>query len=588
MNHNNPSTLDVFKIILGYCKKHSTKIYFLGLLTIFTGLVPTLDSILLKIIIDTLAENIKSSHYSLFWWAIIYALWWESINICYRIYNILYLKFMPVLKGEIASDFYGQLQHYNHTFFQSIPSGQLSNYIMEAYRSVEMIYIMCVEKLLRKAILIVASYLAIYSVHPTIATIYALWLIVFLGINALIVKRMGLYARKFSENKSTLAGRIVDAFTNINSIRMANNYEHERKYLGRYISNTVQSDQTMLRSLLTPHYLLGMSCNCLIFFVIYFLGSFYANDEITIGDFVLIISLCTNISGDLWDSAQDVGDLFEDVNAFKQSISKIYCKKDKVDLQDDLQITEGKIEFKRIDFSYHQDDNLLFRQKNLIIKGKQKIGLVGFSGSGKTTLINLICKLYDVDNGSISIDNQDIQTISEASLRRAISIIPQNPTLFNRSIRENIAYGITSATDEEVIEASKRAYLHDFVMSLPEGYNTLCTEQGGNLSGGQKQRISIARNILKNSPILILDEATSALDSVTEKQIQESLEYLMHNKTIIVIAHRLGTVVNMDRILVFQNGAIIQDGNHASLIASNGLYRNLWSLQLGGNLPDLQ
>lgn len=588
MNKDNPSTLDVFKIILGYCRKHLTKLYFLVLLTIFTGLVPTLDSILLKIIIDNLALNIKNSHYSLFWWAIIYALWWESINICYRIYNVLYLKFMPVLKGEIASDLYNQLQRYNHTFFQSIPSGQLSNYIMEAYRSIEMIYIMCTEKLLRKAILIIASYLAIYSVNPKIGAIYVIWLVVFLGINALIVKRMGLYARKFSENKSTLAGRIVDAFTNINSIRMANNYEHEKQYLGRYINNLVQSDQTMLRSLLTPHYLLGMSCNFLIFFVVYYLGSFYANNEITIGDFVLIISLCTNISGDLWDSAQDVGDLFEDLNAFKQSISKIYHKKDTLDLQDDLQIKEGKIEFNNVNFSYHQDDNLLFKQKNLVIEGKQKIGLVGFSGSGKTTLINLICKLYNVDSGSILIDNQDIQIISEGSLRKAISIIPQNPTLFNRSIKENISYGITSATDEEIIEASKKAYLHDFVMSLPEGYNTLCSEQGGNLSGGQKQRISIARNILKNSPILILDEATSALDSVTEKQIQESLEYLMQDKTIIIIAHRLGTVVNMDRILVFQNGTIIQDGTHKSLLAHNGLYRDLWNLQLGGNLPDLQ
>lgn len=573
-------------IIISYYKKHTPKLLFLILLTIFTGLVPTIDSILLKNLIDTLTE--KTSGGNLFWWAISYALWWESINIGYRIYNIIYLKFIPVVKGQIASDLYCRVQRYNHIFFQEITSGQLSNYIMETSRTIENIYILTIEKLLRKIILIIASYITIYSVHATLAHVYMIWLIAFIAINGLIVKKMGAYARNFAKTKSTLAGKLVDAFSNIMNIRMANSYEFERHYLGRYVHESVQADQSMLRSLLTPYYFLGMSCNLLIFFVVYYLGNFYNDGSITIGEFALILSLCTTISMDLWDTAQDVGDLFEELNTFKQSIISITHQTKSNEANIDLKTDIGKIEFRNVSFSYSQDYRLLFKQKNFVILGKQKIGLVGFSGSGKTTLINLICKLYEIDSGEILIDEQDISKVSEASLREAISIIPQNPTLFNRTIRENISYGSPMATEEEIIDASKKAYLHDFIMSLPEGYNTNCTEQGGNLSGGQKQRISIARNILKNSPILILDEATSALDSITEKQIQESLEYLMQDKTIIVIAHRLGTVVNMDRILVFQDGVIVQDGGHKELLTSAGLYRELWRLQLGGKLPDLQ
>ena len=212
--------------------------------------------------------------------------------------------------------------------------------------------------------------------------------------------------------------------------------------------------------------------------------------------------------------------------------------------------------------------------------------MVGFSGSGKSTFVNLILRLFEVEEGQITIDSQDIKEITQQSLRENISFIPQDVSLFHRSLMENIRYGCLEASDDVVIEAAKKACCHEFILKLPDGYESMVGERGIKLSGGQRQRIAIARAVLKNAPILILDEATSALDSVTEKYIQESLHHLMEGKTTIIIAHRLSTLSAMDRILVFDNGQIIEDGSHADLLKSNGHYAEMWQMQAGGFLPE--
>ena len=211
---------------------------------------------------------------------------------------------------------------------------------------------------------------------------------------------------------------------------------------------------------------------------------------------------------------------------------------------------------------------------------------MGYSGSGKTTFVNLILRFFDIDSGRILIDGQDIKTVTEESLHSQIAMIPQDPILFHRSLLENIRYGLLDATEEQIIESSKMAHCHEFIEKLPEGYQTLVGERGIKLSGGQRQRIAIARAILKNAPILILDEATSSLDSVTENYIQESLALLMQNRTCLVVAHRLSTLFHMDRILVFNEGQVIEDGSHSELISENGHYAALWSMQAGGFLDE--
>lgn len=246
-----------------------------------------------------------------------------------------------------------------------------------------------------------------------------------------------------------------------------------------------------------------------------------------------------------------------------------------------VQMLKGDISINDITFSY-ADSSEVFTNFSLHIPSGQKVGLVGHSGSGKTTITKLLLRFLDVDTGSITIDGQDIRQVTQNDLRSKIAYVPQDPLLFHRSIAENIAYGRPDATHEEIVAVAKRAHAHEFIERLSHGYNTLVGERGVRLSGGERQRIAIARAMIKDAPILILDEATSALDSVSEKHIQEAFTDLMDGRTTIVIAHRLSTIQSMDRIVVFERGAIVEDGTHAALIKKNGVYAHLWKQQSSG------
>jgi ATP-binding cassette subfamily B protein len=252
----------------------------------------------------------------------------------------------------------------------------------------------------------------------------------------------------------------------------------------------------------------------------------------------------------------------------------------------ELEVREGRIEFKDITFGYTNNEDI-FEKESLIIKPREKVGLVGKSGSGKTTFINLLLKNLEPDDGKIFIDGQDIRFVSDAELKKNIAVISQDTILFNRSVFENIKYGKEDATYEQVIEAAKLANAHDFIIDLDCGYHTIVGERGSNLSGGQRQRIVIARAILKDAPILILDEATSALDSENESLIQESLNKLMKDKTVISIAHRLPTLRRMDRIVVLKDGEVVEEGGHDELVNKvGGAYNEMWKTQVNSFLNE--
>jgi ABC-type multidrug transport system fused ATPase/permease subunit len=249
-----------------------------------------------------------------------------------------------------------------------------------------------------------------------------------------------------------------------------------------------------------------------------------------------------------------------------------------------LVVEKGSITWKDVGFEF--GENKVFDTFNLTITPGQRVGLVGHSGAGKTTFVSLLLRQHDVTSGRIEIDGQSIANVTQDSLRENIAVVPQEPLLFHRTIRENIAYGKSDATDEEVVTVAKKAKAHDFISQLENGYDTLVGERGIKLSGGQKQRIAIARAMIKDAPILVLDEATSALDSESEVAIQDALHKLMEGKTVIAIAHRLSTLREMDRIIVLENGKIIEDGSHESLKEAGGVYQRLWEHQAGGFLVE--
>jgi ABC-type multidrug transport system fused ATPase/permease subunit len=246
-----------------------------------------------------------------------------------------------------------------------------------------------------------------------------------------------------------------------------------------------------------------------------------------------------------------------------------------------LAVSGGMVEFRDVEFAF-RDGSPVLHGFDLAIAPGEKIALVGPSGAGKSTVTKLLLRLYDVNSGAIEIDGQNIRTVTQDSLRENIGYVPQEPILFHRTLMENIRYGKRDATDAEVVEAAKQAHAHEFITSFPQGYETFVGERGVKLSGGERQRVAIARAILKNAPVLVLDEATSSLDSESEHYIQEALDTLMEGKTVIVIAHRLSTIMKMDRIVVMEQGRIVDEGTHDALLATDGLYRKLWSIQAGG------
>jgi ATP-binding cassette subfamily B protein len=285
-----------------------------------------------------------------------------------------------------------------------------------------------------------------------------------------------------------------------------------------------------------------------------------------------------------WDFGKIIRKIYEYLAEAEEMTVILNTPHEIVDIRGskELVVKSGKIEFENVDFYYNKGRKII-NKLNLVIKAKETVALIGSSGAGKTTLVKLLLRMHDINKGKILIDNQDISKVTQESLRENISLVSQDPILFHRSLMENIRYGKFEATDKEVMEAAKLAHCHEFISNLSQGYGTYVGERGIKLSGGERQRVSIARAILRNAPILILDEATSSLDSESENLIQNALEELMKNKTVIVIAHRLSTIKKADRIMVVDNGKISEEGSHSKLIDSkDGIYKKLWELQVGG------
>jgi ATP-binding cassette subfamily B protein len=499
----------------------------LGFCTVcfITGFIPAVDTLLLKNFIDNIGKTLETDTLNLLWpWILYYPLWWESVNILYRIYNYLYLSSFPFIKANVIDRFYNYIQYHSTDFFKEHMVGYISNRISEASKSLERLLSLSIEKMLMKFSVVVTSLITMHFVHPIISIIFIVWMIIFGLISFLFFHKVIAYSGDYAKTRGHITGRIIYAISNINAIRMFSTYRHEREYLKTHINESIKSNQKMEWLLLKMRYFQSTSCAFLMAAVTYSLLSIRTSGSITMGELVLVMTLCIVIVENIWELTEEIGDFLEELGSFNQAISMIkpYVITDKPNASI-LRIYNGTIEFENVNFKYEAaTDQELFTNKNLIIKGGGKVGLVGFSGSGKSTFVNLICRMYDTNSGVILVDGQNIKDVTVESLRQAISLIPQEPTLFKRSIMDNIKYGTESATEGMVIEAAKKAYIHDEIIKLPDGYNTLCNEKGANLSGGKSKEIVIARAILKNAPILILDEATSALDNITEKHIKNS------------------------------------------------------------------
>ena len=389
------------------------------------------------------------------------------------------------------------------------------------------------------------------------------------------------YRHKMNELDSTANGQAVDSLINFETVKYFNN---DRFELQRYDSTLSEWENSAVKSQ-TSMSILNFGQGAIIAvgltFIMIYAGQGVIDGRMTLGDLVLINTMMLQ----LFMPLSFLGIIYRmlkytlaDMDMVFKLLDKEYEIKDGENAKD-LKHEQGEICFEHVDFSYNEDRKIL-HDISFTIKPGQKMAIVGHSGSGKSTLARLLFRFYDVDNGRILYDEQDISKVTQESLRKSIGIVPQDTVLFNETILYNIEYAKTGATKEEIIRAAKLANIHEFIESLPEGYDTAVGERGLKLSGGEKQRLAIARVILKGSPILIFDEATSSLDSKSEKVILEALSSVAQKHTTLVIAHRLSTITDSDQILVMDKGRIVEQGTHTSLLSKSGIYADMWALQL--------
>ena len=477
-------------------------------------------------------------------------------------------------------------------FYQDEFAGRVSAKVMQTALALRDVVMTVADMVVYVLVYFITSGVIPSSFDAWLIVPFICWMIGFAMIMRFLIPKLGRTAARQADARSLMTGRITDAYSNIATVKLFSHGAREAAY----------AKQSMEEFMVTVHAQMRLA-------TLLHTCSFIVNSSLTVGTTALGIwlwyhgqvgvgavatatAMALRVNGlsqyIMWESAR----LFENigtVNDGMATLSKPHTILDKPQALP-LKVTRGEIKFEHVDFSYEAGKPLL-NGFNLNIKPGEKVGLIGRSGAGKSTIVNLLLRFYEPQSGTISIDGQNVDSVTQESLRAQIGLVTQDTSLLHRSVRDNIIYGRPDATDAEMISAAERAEAADFIPNLSDakgrrGYDAHVGERGVKLSGGQRQRIAIARVMLKDAPILLLDEATSALDSEVEAAIQESLDKMMEGKTVIAIAHRLSTIAAMDRLIVLDKGRIIEEGSHTELLAKQGLYAKLWAHQSGGFLSE--
>ena len=507
-----------------------------------------------------------------------------SVEILFaRLSEFIWLFLNSGLKKHVSLRLMSRMFLHSSSFYQNNFAGNLASKIKDVMSGIPDLSKLFIEKLFSYALALVIAIYTLWQLNPKFAISLIVWMILYLGASFKFSINSKFLCKNAAEARANIIGYLIDVLSNIKSVNLFTTRNWETNKLKSLLNSYVKNDRVRDGFFIKLFTFQGISFVAFQAICIYWLILGLRDQHITAGDFALVLTLNISIVDCLQSLSKDISAYAEIYGNVSQALDTIYTPIEILDSDKaiELNIKKGEIIFDNVKFHY-KESSLLFDNSSLRIKPGERVGLVGYSGSGKSTFVNLILRIFDISSGSIIIDDYDIRYISQDSLRNAIAHVPQDPILFHRSLFDNIHYGNIKATKEQVFEAARNANIHDFIMSLPNAYNTFVGERGIKLSGGQRQLVVIARAFLKNASILLLDEATSNLDSITERYIQESLTRLMQNKTTIVIAHRLSTLLSMDRILVFQNGRIIEDGNHGDLLAKGGFYKTLWDTQVGG------
>ena len=558
---------------------------------ILSQVIGASQAYVIKMFVDSANAYVNkhgSSNIVLFW-----LLAYPTLNLltslCWRANDYMMNYFTVASRVRAVKKLFEYISLHSVSYFNDNLSGALNERINTVSNNVSRLSGQFIWNILTLFSYIVSIFFVVYSSSHSIAYFLVGGLLVLIPVNFLLTRGQNKLSFNVAELSSKVRGQVVDSITNIFSIQQFSrrNYEILRldKSLNEYRDADVKSDNFGTKVLFINNILLGLFSAS----VVYWSFSLWINGFVTVGTLVMIVNFLFSLSYAMLFVGQNFNEatrVYGEMGNGLRNIIKPHEITDAVDAEE-LNVAEGNIKFDGVAFAYSDEQKNIFRDLSFEVVGGQKIGIVGTSGAGKSTLMKLLLRQYDVSGGAVLIDGQNIKEVTQESLRENVAIVPQEPMLFHRTIRENIMYGKLDATEEEMIEVAKKAQAHDFIMNLPNKYDSLVGERGVKLSVGQRQRIAIARAFLKNAPILILDEATSALDSESEVAVQKALQTLMEGKTVFAIAHRLSTLREMDRILVFKEGQIVEDGTHQSLLRhKDGVYAGLWAHQAGGFIKE--
>lgn len=507
-------------------------------------------------------------------------------RIAWRASGFLVIAWAIKADAEGYRTLYSYVTKHSHNYFSNRFAGSISNKISNAAGNSADLIMRFAWDIIPETISILVTLILIVNLNWLLGLVFLTVLLFVLFVNLTWVKRRRPMVVAYSAASSAFRGTGVDLLTNISAMRQYARREEELQRVGDALDDRVQKD---FRQSYFGEWLMVFNGVCGVLLMTIIVSGVYLmlqQDLATAGQLVLVLFLLARVGYTFNILGNQMNGFVRRYGEIEEGLSEVLVPYEIVDAPDatTLKTDTGVIKWHNVTFEYGQ--NKVFDNFNLTIPAGQRVGLVGASGAGKTTFVSLLLRQHELTGGAITIDDHDIAAVTQDSLREAIAVVPQEPMLFHRSIRDNIAYGKPDATKSDIRAAAAKAQALDFILALPEKFDTLVGERGVKLSGGQKQRVAIARAMLKDAPILVLDEATSALDSESEVLIQRALHELMNGKTVIAIAHRLSTLREMDRIIVLEKGKIIEDGSHDALLAYGGVYARLWKHQAGGFLVE--
>ncbi len=573
-----------FKFLLFTSRPYRVAAFLALLAVTISSVINPLVPYVFKRIIDSINGVQGFGPESAWVWALIYVSVGFIEAMSWRGSGFAGMRWVTGVRATAREELTRYVTRHSYSFFSDRFAGAIANKIKNAADGVNSMASGILWQWFGLFIWIVIGFVLVFYTNPYVGAIFFAWVAVITPLNYFMMKKkvpLGIEAQRL---ETKLQADTIDLLTNMNAMR---DYSRRSFELSKLRSLIVIRRVAGMRNwtfgewALTLNTVLeGLFTGGMMFTTIYA----WSLNLITAGDIILILGLIVSIRGDLAHMGSNFNEFSETISQVREGLGEILENHEITDIAGarELKVSRGEVMFDNVSFKYETQD--IFKNLSLKIDPGQRVGLVGRSGAGKSTFMKLLTRQYNLSGGRVLIDGQDITMVKQESLRDSIAVVPQDPLLFHRSLKDNIAYGRLDASDAEVVGVAQQAQAHQFINILPKKYDTLVGERGVKLSGGERQRVAIARAFLKNAKILLLDEATSSLDSESELMIQDALKKLMEGKTVIAIAHRLSTLRSMDRILVLDDSQIVEDGTHEELLKLGGIYAELWGHQAGGFL----